>query len=144
MKQRKLHTATKLEITVTETTLKNTDFLKPLVKGTVVTLATDDKCVWWLAQHEGKLIGAVCAKDMGNGKWRMKSDIVAPDYRKQGVYAALSAIRENYCMEHGATELNCFSSPYSRHTFERFGYTVKGENKGDGNLYMQKFIDPEE
>lgn len=134
-----MDTHTGVKIHVTRSTMKNVDFLRPLAKGTVVTPTTDDSCVWWLAQHEGKIIGAVCAKDMGKGKWRMRCDIVAPEFRKQGVYAVLSSLRENYCKTHQAVELNCFSSQYSRGTFERAGYVIDGDPDKD-NVFMRKVL----
>lgn len=139
MHEYSFETHTGLQIRVVQTKLANVDFLKPLAKGTVVTPRADPDSVWWLAMHGGNLIGCVNAKEMKPGVWRMRTDIVAPEYRKQGVYAVLSRVREDYCKGKGATELNCFSSQYSRHTFERAGYVVDGDPDKD-NVFMRKAL----
>lgn len=120
--------------------LQDTTPLKPLVRGTVVTLVTDETCTWWLAMHGGEVIGAVCAKQLGRDKWRMKSDIVIPEHQNKGVYHILSGLREGWCREQGAKELNCFSSKYSRGTFERAGYEIVGD-PDKANVYMRKVIE---
>ncbi|NOQ30182.1 MAG: GNAT family N-acetyltransferase [Helicobacteraceae bacterium] len=133
-------TSSGLEILVLRQELKSTKSLNQLAKGTVVTLTTDPTCKWWIAIHESKAVGVVCAKDMGNGKYRMKSDIVAPEYRGEGIYRLLSEQREEWCKEQGATELNCFSSSYSRSTFEHQGYIIEGDDTKD-NVFMKKQLD---
>lgn len=120
--------------------LKDTKFLAALMKGTGVTSSTDDKCMWFLLMVRGRLIGACCAKEMGKNKYRLKSDIVAPEWRKKGAYFLLSSARMEYVIKQGAVELTAYSSQYSRKQFLNDGFVEQGTEK-KGTIYMRKTLE---
>ncbi len=75
--------------------------------GVDAVLADPGKGRYWVAEHEGTVIGQIMVtwewSDWRNGMlWWVQSVYVAPDYRRQGVFSALYRFVEKVARDAGA------------------------------------------
>ena len=85
-------------------------------------LARGDGMELWVAEAEGQVVGAgrlepVAGSDFA-GIW---GGAVLPDWRGQGIYRALTAVRAHSALALGKTLMHSDSTAYSRPILERSG-----------------------
>lgn len=92
-------------------------------------LAVDDGMQMWVAEFGGKIITAgrlepVAGTDFAD----LCGGATRPDWRRQGIYRALTAERARAALELGHTLLHSSSTEYSRPILERAGLTKVATN----------------
>lgn len=107
-----------------------------------LTWANKADHLWFVAYHNGRQAACAGMVVLSNGKARFKTDTVLPEFRRQGLYARLSAMRLAEARAINCTEATCFSSRDSRAQFLKDGFVADGEeNSSTGVLYMRKTFD---
>lgn len=79
------------------------------------------------SQGKAAILG-FAAMFIRNGRARLKSDYVLPDYRGKGIGSALIAARLELAAKRGATEASAFCTPASLPLYQAAGFKENSRN----------------
>ena len=106
-----------------------------------VTMADPAGAVWFGAYCQEELIGVACGV-MNNktGTVRFKSDYVAPEYRRQGVYKKLFKARMEWAKLNGGKIATAFCYDASLGMYANQGFISMRQDKKTGVTFVKRGI----
>ncbi len=86
----------------------------------------------WVAEHEGRLCGFVCAKVLSD-EWEIENIVVAPEFQRRGAASQLMGALIGEAQQKAGTRILLEvreSNLPARHLYENHGLAPAGRRKG--------------